>query len=51
VAPTLNVEELDKRIQELGRSVQFWLDQNATALKATDPGTEVQKMAFGHLRA
>ena len=31
VAPTLNVEELDKRIDEL-KAVQFWLDQNAKAL-------------------
>jgi hypothetical protein len=34
VAPTLNVEELDKRIGEL-KAVSFWLDQNAKALAAT----------------
>ncbi|MBX9716377.1 MAG: hypothetical protein K2X42_07245, partial [Burkholderiaceae bacterium] len=28
IAPTLNPEELDKRIQEL-KTVQFWLEQNA----------------------
>ena len=49
VAPTLNVEELDKRIQEL-KSVQFWLDQNATALKATIQALEVQKMTLATLR-
>ena len=43
VAPTLNVEELDKRIDEL-KAVQFWLDQNATALKATIQALEVQKI-------
>ena len=45
VAPTLNVEELDKRITEL-KAVQFWLDQNASALKATIQALEVQKMTL-----
>jgi hypothetical protein len=49
VAPTLNVEELDKRISEL-KSVQFWLDQNATALKATIQALEVQKMTLATLK-
>ena len=49
VAPTLNVEELDKRIQEL-KSVQFWLDQNAMALKATIQALEVQKMTLATLK-
>jgi hypothetical protein len=49
VAPTLNVEELDKRIAEL-KAVQFWLDQNATALKATIQALEVQKMTLTALR-
>ncbi len=49
VAPTLNVEELDKRIDEL-KAVQFWLDQNATALKATIQALEVQKMTLATLR-
>ena len=34
VAPTLNPEELDQRIQEL-RTVQYWLEQNARMLGAT----------------
>ena len=49
VAPTLNVGELDKRISEL-KSVQFWLDQNATALKATIQALEVQKMTLATLK-
>lgn len=49
VAPTLNLEELDKRIQEL-KAVQFWLDQNATALKATIQALELQKMTLATLK-
>ncbi|MES2943540.1 MAG: PhaM family polyhydroxyalkanoate granule multifunctional regulatory protein [Pseudomonadota bacterium] len=49
VAPTLNVEELDRRIDEL-KAVQFWLDQNATALKATIQALEVQKMTLATLK-
>lgn len=49
IAPTINVEELDKRIQEL-KAVQFWLDQNATALKATIQALEVQKMTLATLK-
>ena len=48
VAPTMNVEELEKRITEL-KAVQFWLDQNATALKATIQALEVQKMTLATL--
>ena len=49
IAPTLNVEDLDKRIQEL-KAVQFWLDQNAMALKATIQALEVQKMTLATLK-
>ncbi|MBS7806531.1 PhaM family polyhydroxyalkanoate granule multifunctional regulatory protein [Variovorax sp. PCZ-1] len=49
VAPTLNVEELDKRIEEL-KTVQFWLDQNAKALQATITALEVQKMTLATLK-
>jgi hypothetical protein len=49
VAPTLNVEELDKRITEL-KAVQFWLDQNAKALAATVTALEVQKMTLATLK-
>ena len=50
IAPTLNVEELDKRVQEL-KAVQFWLDQNAAALKATIQALEVQKMTLATLKS
>jgi hypothetical protein len=50
VAPTLSVEELDKRIEEL-KTVQFWLDQNAHALKATIQALEVQKMTLATLES
>lgn len=49
VAPTINVEELEKRIDEL-KAVQFWLDQNAAALKATIQALEVQKMTLATLQ-
>lgn len=49
VAPTLNSEELDKRIQEL-RTVQFWLEQNAQMLGATIQALEVQKMTLTTLQ-
>lgn len=49
VAPTLNVEELDKRIGEL-KAVSFWLDQNARALAATIQALELQKMTLATLR-
>lgn len=48
IAPTLNTEDLDRRIQEL-KTVQFWLDQNATALRATIQAMEVQKMTLAAL--
>jgi len=49
VAPTLNVEELDKRIGEL-KAVHFWLDQNSKALAATIQALEVQKMTLATLK-
>jgi hypothetical protein len=49
VAPTLNVEELDKRIEEL-RNVQFWLEQNSRALAATIQALEVQRMTLATLK-
>ena len=49
IAPTLSVEELDKRIGEL-KAVQFWLDQNAKALAATVQALEVQKMTLATLK-
>ena len=49
VAPTLNVEELDKRIGEL-KAVHFWLDQNSKALGATIQALELQKMTLATLK-
>ena len=49
VAPTLNVEELDKRIGEL-KAVSFWLDQNAKALAATIQALELQRMTLATLK-
>ena len=49
VAPTLNPEELDKRIQEL-KTVQFWLEQNAKILATTIQAMEVQRMTLSTLQ-
>ena len=49
VAPTLNPEELEKRIGEL-RTVQFWLEQNARLLGATIQALEVQRMTLSTLK-
>ena len=49
IAPTLNPEELDKRIGEL-RTVQFWLEQNARMLAATIQALEVQRMTLSTLK-
>lgn len=49
VAPTLNVEELEKRLDEL-KAVHFWLDQNSKALGATIQALEVQKMTLATLK-
>lgn len=50
VAPTLNPEELSKRIEEL-RTVQFWLEQNARMLAATIQALEVQRMTLSTLKS
>jgi hypothetical protein len=49
VAPTLDPEELEKRIDEL-RTVQFWLEQNARMLAATIQALEVQRMTLSTLK-
>ena len=49
VAPSLNPEELEKRIEEL-RTVQFWLEQNARMLGATIQALEVQRMTLSTLK-
>jgi len=49
VAPTISVEELEKRVDEL-KAVQFWLEQNSRALSATIQALEVQKMTLATLQ-
>ena len=49
VAPTLDPEELEKRINDL-RTVQFWLEQNVRLLGATIQALEVQRMTLTTLK-
>ena len=49
IAPTLDPEELEKRIEQL-RTVQFWLEQNARLLAATIQALEVQRMTLSTLK-
>ena len=49
IAPTLSVEDLEKRVEEL-KAVQFWLEQNSRALTATIQALEVQKMTLSTLK-
>ncbi|WP_027015706.1 PhaM family polyhydroxyalkanoate granule multifunctional regulatory protein [Comamonas composti] len=49
VAPTVSIEEVDKRIAEL-KAVQFWLEQNSKALAATIQALEVQRMTLSTLK-
>ena len=50
IAPTVSIEDIDKRIQEL-RAVQFWIEQNGRALTATIQALEVQKMTLAALQS
>ena len=50
IAPTLDPKALEQRIGEL-KAVQFWLEQNAAALKATLQALEVQKMTVATLQS
>jgi hypothetical protein len=49
VSPSLNLEDLEKRIDEL-KAVHFWLNQNSKALGATIQALEVQKMTLATLK-
>ena len=49
IAPTMDPKALEQRIGEL-KAVQFWLEQNAAALKATLQALEVQKMTMATLQ-
>ncbi|MBL8328861.1 MAG: hypothetical protein JNJ71_08410 [Rubrivivax sp.] len=50
VAPTLDPEELNKRINDL-RTVQFWLEQNARMIGTTIQALEVQRMTLSTLKS
>jgi hypothetical protein len=50
LTPTMDVEELDKRIRDL-RTVQLWLEQNAQMLGTSIQTLEVQKMTLATLQS
>jgi hypothetical protein len=50
VAPTLNPEELEKRIGEM-KTLQFWLEQNARMIGMTVQALEVQRMTLSTLQS
>ena len=50
VAPTLNPDELEKRISEL-KTLQFWLEQNARMIGMTVQALEVQRMTLSTLQS
>ena len=49
ITPTLSVEELDKRINEL-KTVKMWLENNARLIDATVQAMQVQKMTLATLK-
>lgn len=49
IAPTLDPDEIGKRIEEL-RTVQFWLEQNARMIATTVQAMEVQRMTLSTLK-
>lgn len=49
IAPTVDIDELERRIKEL-KTVQFWLEQNLLGLKASIQALEVQKMTLQTLQ-
>ena len=49
IAPTLDPEEIEKRIQEL-KTVMFWLEQNSKAVAASVQALEVQLMTLKTLK-
>ena len=49
VAPTIDPDEIDKRIKEL-RTVQYCLEQNTRMLEATIQALEVQRMTLATLK-
>jgi hypothetical protein len=49
LAPTLKVDEIDRRIAEL-RSVESWLNMNLGALRMTIQGLEMQRSALAAMQ-
>jgi ribosomal protein L29 len=49
IAPTLSVEELDKKITDL-KAVQMWLESQAKMVQATTQALEVQRMTLATLK-
>jgi hypothetical protein len=50
IAPTMDPEEIDKRISEL-KTVHFWLEQNARMITGTIQALEVQRMTLSTLKS
>ncbi|MGL1834153.1 PhaM family polyhydroxyalkanoate granule multifunctional regulatory protein [Rhodocyclaceae bacterium SMB388] len=50
VAPTLDLDELDKRIQDL-KAVEHWLKMNLNMLQMTTQGLEMQRAAVAAVKA
>jgi hypothetical protein len=50
VTPTLDVDELDKRIADL-KAVENWLKMNLNMLQMTTQGLEMQRAALAAVRA
>lgn len=48
--PTMSIEELDKRIQEL-KSVESWLNVNITMLRSTIQALEIQRATIATLHS
>ena len=48
--PTLDIDELDKRIQDL-KSVENWLQLNMSVLRSTIQGLEVQRATLAALKS
>jgi hypothetical protein len=49
MAPTINLNEIDRRIAEL-KSVENWLNMNLGVLRMTVQGLEMQKSGFAAMR-
>jgi hypothetical protein len=47
--PTLDPQEIDKRIQEL-KSVEVWLNMNLTMLRSAIQGLEMQKAGLSAMQ-